>query len=100
MRLPIDAVKRRGPREDLEMNDDPPGPPVLQRTAPAGRRILVSDFDGTITDNDFYQLIARQYMPRDAPAYFEEFRQIVLPTSRPCAPICRMRRKTPTSLSD
>ena len=34
-------------------------------------RILVTDFDGTITDQDFYQLVARQYMPSDAPDYWE-----------------------------
>jgi 2-hydroxy-3-keto-5-methylthiopentenyl-1-phosphate phosphatase len=33
-------------------------------------RILVTDFDGTITDRDFYLLVARQYMPRSAPDYW------------------------------
>jgi 2,3-diketo-5-methylthio-1-phosphopentane phosphatase len=38
------------------------------------RRALVSDFDGTITENDFYTLIAERYMPKDAPDYFAEYR--------------------------
>jgi 2,3-diketo-5-methylthio-1-phosphopentane phosphatase len=35
---------------------------------------LVSDFDGTITDNDFYALIADRYMPEGAPDYFAAYR--------------------------
>jgi 2-hydroxy-3-keto-5-methylthiopentenyl-1-phosphate phosphatase len=31
---------------------------------------LVSDFDGTITGRDFYELIAERYMPRDPTDYF------------------------------
>jgi hypothetical protein len=27
-----------------------------------GHAVLVSDFDGTITSNDFYQLVMEQYM--------------------------------------
>jgi 2-hydroxy-3-keto-5-methylthiopentenyl-1-phosphate phosphatase len=34
------------------------------------KRVLVTDFDGTITSEDFYLLVARQYMPRDAPDYW------------------------------
>lgn len=36
-------------------------------------RILVTDFDGTITANDFYLLVARQYMPRNAPDYWARY---------------------------
>jgi 2,3-diketo-5-methylthio-1-phosphopentane phosphatase len=38
------------------------------------RNALVSDFDGTITRNDFYTLIARKHMPRHAADYFELYR--------------------------
>ena len=31
----------------------------------------MTDFDGTITDQDFYQLVARKYMPSTAPDYWE-----------------------------
>jgi 2,3-diketo-5-methylthio-1-phosphopentane phosphatase len=34
------------------------------------RRVLVTDFDGTITGEDFYMLVARQYLPQDAPDYW------------------------------
>lgn len=36
--------------------------------------VLVSDFDGTITDVDVYALIAARYMPADQPDYFAEYR--------------------------
>src|SRR4051795_9430554 len=36
---------------------------------------LVSDFDGTITRNDFYSLIAERYMPGGSPDYFEQYRR-------------------------
>ncbi len=37
------------------------------------RFVLVSDFDGTITRHDFYQLVAREYMPPEAPDYFARY---------------------------
>lgn len=37
-------------------------------------RILISDYDGTITRNDFYSLLAERYIPRDAPDYFAQYR--------------------------
>lgn len=36
---------------------------------------LVSDFDGTITQNDFFSLIAERYMPPHPPDYFEQYRR-------------------------
>jgi len=39
------------------------------------RKIFVSDYDGTITDKDFYSLLAEQYIPRDAPDYFAQYRE-------------------------
>lgn len=36
--------------------------------------VLVSDFDGTITDVDVYALIAERYMPKDHPDKFAEYR--------------------------
>ena len=38
-------------------------------------RILVSDYDGTITDKDFYSLLAERYIPADAPDYFALYRE-------------------------
>src|SRR4051794_30833837 len=39
---------------------------------------LVSDFDGTITRNDFFSLIAERYMPAGSPDYFEQYRRGVI----------------------
>jgi 2-hydroxy-3-keto-5-methylthiopentenyl-1-phosphate phosphatase len=38
------------------------------------RNLLVSDFDGTITRTDFFQLIYERYVPRDAPDFLGEWR--------------------------
>jgi 2,3-diketo-5-methylthio-1-phosphopentane phosphatase len=45
-----------------------------QLNQPAGR-VLVTDFDGSITDHDIYKLIAERYMPRNTPEYFEGYRR-------------------------
>lgn len=37
-------------------------------------RILVSDFDGTMTANDFYKLVAARLLPSDALAPWSEYR--------------------------
>jgi HAD superfamily phosphoserine phosphatase-like hydrolase len=39
------------------------------------RKIFVSDYDGTITDKDFYSLLAERYVPVDAPDYFAKYRE-------------------------
>ena len=39
-----------------------------------GKDALVTDFDGTITDVDFFTLIAERYMPGDAPDFFAMYR--------------------------
>jgi 2,3-diketo-5-methylthio-1-phosphopentane phosphatase len=39
------------------------------------RKIFVSDYDGTITDKDFYSLLAERYVPRDTPDYFAQYRE-------------------------
>jgi 2-hydroxy-3-keto-5-methylthiopentenyl-1-phosphate phosphatase len=39
------------------------------------RKIFVSDYDGTITDKDFYSLLADRYIPADAPDYFAQYRE-------------------------
>ena len=39
------------------------------------RKILVSDYDGTITDKDFYSLLAERYIPADTPDYFAQYRE-------------------------
>jgi 2-hydroxy-3-keto-5-methylthiopentenyl-1-phosphate phosphatase len=38
-------------------------------------KILVSDYDGTMTDKDFYSLLAERYIPRDTPDYFAQYRE-------------------------
>jgi 2,3-diketo-5-methylthio-1-phosphopentane phosphatase len=37
-----------------------------------GRKILISDFDGTMTARDFYELVLER-MPRGAPAYWRDY---------------------------
>jgi 2,3-diketo-5-methylthio-1-phosphopentane phosphatase len=39
----------------------------------SSRRVLVTDFDGTITKNDFYELVARHLLPSDTPDYWAEY---------------------------
>src|SRR6516165_1465101 len=39
------------------------------------RKIFVSDYDGTITDKDFYALLAERYVPSDTPDYFAQYRK-------------------------
>ena len=38
-------------------------------------KIFVSDYDGTITDKDFYSLLAEHYIPGDTPDYFAQYRE-------------------------
>ncbi len=38
------------------------------------RGVLVSDFDGTMTRNDFYQLAIESLLPADLPDYWEQYR--------------------------
>ena len=38
------------------------------------RKIFVSDYDGTITDRDFYSLLAERYVPAGTPDYFGQYR--------------------------
>jgi len=38
------------------------------------RRLLVTDFDGTLTQRDFYQVYAQRLMPADAPDFWAEYR--------------------------
>jgi 2,3-diketo-5-methylthio-1-phosphopentane phosphatase len=37
------------------------------------RRIFVSDYDGTITNNDIYSLLAERYVPAGTPDYFAQY---------------------------
>ena len=39
------------------------------------RKIFVSDYDGTITDIDFYSLLAERYIPAGTPDYFAQYRE-------------------------
>jgi len=47
----------------------------LLDAAPNMRKIFVSDYDGTITDRDFYSLLAEHYVPRGTPDYFAQYRE-------------------------
>jgi len=38
-------------------------------------KIFISDYDGTITDKNFYSLLAERYVPADAPDYFAQYRE-------------------------
>ncbi len=40
----------------------------------ADRRLLVTDFDGTLTQRDFYQVFVERLMPPDAPDFWTEYR--------------------------
>ncbi len=40
----------------------------------AAPRVLVSDFDGTMTQHDFYLLAIERLIPRDTPNFWEEYR--------------------------
>jgi 2-hydroxy-3-keto-5-methylthiopentenyl-1-phosphate phosphatase len=37
-------------------------------------RVLVSDFDGTMTEHDFYLLAIKRLIPRDTPNFWDEYR--------------------------
>ena len=37
-------------------------------------KVLVSDFDGTMTRRDFYQLVAERLLPPGTPDYWREYR--------------------------
>jgi len=43
-------------------------------TSSVSRRVLVSDFDGTMTRRDFYQVYAERLLPADAPDFWAEYR--------------------------
>jgi len=36
-------------------------------------RLLISDFDGTMTRRDFYQLVTQQFLPPDLPDYWKQY---------------------------
>ena len=48
---------------------------MLQAFIHKMHKIFVSDYDGTITDKDFYSLLAERYIPMDTPDYFAEYRE-------------------------
>jgi 2-hydroxy-3-keto-5-methylthiopentenyl-1-phosphate phosphatase len=37
------------------------------------KRVFVTDFDGTVTGQDFYELVARRYFARDTPDYWGKY---------------------------
>ena len=41
----------------------------------ASRKILVSDFDGTMTQHDFYRLAIAELIPADTPYYWGDYRE-------------------------
>jgi 2-hydroxy-3-keto-5-methylthiopentenyl-1-phosphate phosphatase len=38
------------------------------------RKVLVTDFDGTMTDHDFYQLVLDKLLPPDVPDHWSDYR--------------------------
>ena len=48
--------------------------------------LLVTDFDGTMTRQDFYVLAARSLLPPDMPDYWAQYRAGQLTDSRLCGP--------------
>lgn len=38
------------------------------------RKVLVTDFDGTMTDHDFYQLVLAELLPSDVPDHWSDYR--------------------------
>ncbi|WP_165249131.1 HAD-IB family phosphatase [Paludisphaera soli] len=44
------------------------------RPAPPRRSLLVTDFDGTLTRHDFYQLAIQELLPTDLPDYWGDYR--------------------------
>jgi 2-hydroxy-3-keto-5-methylthiopentenyl-1-phosphate phosphatase len=51
------------------------GTPSRRRVHQKMRKIFISDYDGTITDKDFYSLLAERYIPADTPDYFAQYRE-------------------------
>lgn len=43
-------------------------------TLPPTDKVLVTDFDGTLTRRDFYELVRRELVPRGTPNYWEQYR--------------------------
>jgi 2,3-diketo-5-methylthio-1-phosphopentane phosphatase len=43
-------------------------------TKPNRSKVLVSDFDGTMTRHDFYKLAIERLLPRDVPDYWSQYR--------------------------
>ena len=39
------------------------------------QRVLVTDFDGTMTKNDFYNLVVSDLLPNETPDYWVEYRE-------------------------
>jgi len=48
----------------------------MQRQVRPGRRpVLVTDFDGTLTDRDFYQLVRERLLPEGTPDFWAAYRR-------------------------
>jgi 2-hydroxy-3-keto-5-methylthiopentenyl-1-phosphate phosphatase len=48
--------------------------PSIERITLNNNRVLVTDFDGTMTDRDFYSLVVEQLLPRDVSDYWIDYR--------------------------
>jgi 2-hydroxy-3-keto-5-methylthiopentenyl-1-phosphate phosphatase len=46
----------------------------VERVTLNNKRVLVTDFDGTMTDRDFYSLVVEQLLPSDLPDYWVDYR--------------------------
>jgi 2-hydroxy-3-keto-5-methylthiopentenyl-1-phosphate phosphatase len=47
----------------------------VERVTLNNKRVLVTDFDGTMTDRDFYSLVVEQLLPSDLPDYWFDYRE-------------------------
>ena len=59
---------------------------------------LVSDFDGTLTQHDFYRLVVDRFLPTDAPDYWGQYRAGTLSHFDALAGIFRSLRTTEAEL--
>jgi len=50
----------------------------LSQTQPLPGKVLVTDFDGTLTQHDFYELVRRELLPRGTPNYWDQYRAGVI----------------------
>ncbi len=50
----------------------------ISQSPPVSDKILVTDFDGTLTRHDFYELVRRELVPPGTPNYWDQYRAGVI----------------------